>query len=363
MLQKAKPNRKSQSALEYMMTYGWAILIIVIVAGVLYSLGIFTPSSSTGTTITDFSGLGVTTAACVNSINNQLLELSITNAVGYNVNITAINVTGNNGISIKQVVNTLLSSGQSATFYVNGACNGSTSTYGGSAIITYTEPGQTLVGPYFSEGQISRVQTISNPNVVANFTKTGEISSNTGGYAFPFTIAMWIKVANYPPSDLMGITYFNNGGWDQLFVAYAGYCSGSATGALAIWNPPGPLCDGVISLHKWTFVAVVATSSGFSLEINNTAIVQGGTTSTPTQGTGWSIGQGHFGFNGSMMNVQVYSGALSAAQLNKLYAEGKGGAPIPNAGLIDWWPLDGNANDYSGNNNNGVATNVNWVSP
>ena len=40
-----------------------------------------------------------------------------------------------------------------------------------------------------------------------------------------------------------------------------------------------------------------------------------------------------------------------------------GGAPIAGAGLVDWWPLDGNANDYSGNGNNGVATNVQWVSP
>ena len=47
---------KSQSALEYMMTYGWAILVIVIVAAVLYSLGIFSPSSSLSTTITGFSG-------------------------------------------------------------------------------------------------------------------------------------------------------------------------------------------------------------------------------------------------------------------------------------------------------------------
>ena len=53
-------NARSQSALEYMMTYGWAILIIVIVAGVLYGLGIFSPSSSISATITGFSGLGVT---------------------------------------------------------------------------------------------------------------------------------------------------------------------------------------------------------------------------------------------------------------------------------------------------------------
>ena len=34
-------SKRSQSALEYMMTYGWAILIIVIVAVILYSMGIF----------------------------------------------------------------------------------------------------------------------------------------------------------------------------------------------------------------------------------------------------------------------------------------------------------------------------------
>ncbi len=32
-------SKRSQSALEYMMTYGWAILIIVIVAVILYSRG------------------------------------------------------------------------------------------------------------------------------------------------------------------------------------------------------------------------------------------------------------------------------------------------------------------------------------
>ena len=55
-------SRRSQSALEYMMTYGWAILIIVIVAVILYSMGIFNPSSSITTTITGFQSLGVTQA-------------------------------------------------------------------------------------------------------------------------------------------------------------------------------------------------------------------------------------------------------------------------------------------------------------
>ena len=57
-------NRKAQSALEYMMTYGWAILIIVIVAVILYSMGIFNPSSSITTTSIGFSPFTVSSTVC-----------------------------------------------------------------------------------------------------------------------------------------------------------------------------------------------------------------------------------------------------------------------------------------------------------
>ena len=33
-------------------------------------------------------------------------------------------------------------------------------------------------------------------------------------------------------------------------------------------------------------------------------------------------------------------------------------APVDLQNLVGWWPLNGNANDYSGNQNNGGATNV-----
>ena len=37
----AKSGKKAQSAMEYLMTYGWAILIIAVVLAALYSLGLF----------------------------------------------------------------------------------------------------------------------------------------------------------------------------------------------------------------------------------------------------------------------------------------------------------------------------------
>jgi len=37
-------NKKSQSAMEYLMTYGWAILVVLIALGALFYLGVFTPA-------------------------------------------------------------------------------------------------------------------------------------------------------------------------------------------------------------------------------------------------------------------------------------------------------------------------------
>jgi len=38
-------NKKSQSAMEYLMTYGWAILVVLIALGALFYLGVFSPKT------------------------------------------------------------------------------------------------------------------------------------------------------------------------------------------------------------------------------------------------------------------------------------------------------------------------------
>ena len=50
--------RKAQAAMEYLMTYGWAILIVIIVAAALYALGIFDPGTWTGARATGFTNVG-----------------------------------------------------------------------------------------------------------------------------------------------------------------------------------------------------------------------------------------------------------------------------------------------------------------
>jgi hypothetical protein len=48
LIQTFNKQRKAQSAMEYLMTYGWAILIIAVVLGALFSLGVFSGSNLLG---------------------------------------------------------------------------------------------------------------------------------------------------------------------------------------------------------------------------------------------------------------------------------------------------------------------------
>ncbi len=63
-------------------------------------------------------------------------------------------------------------------------------------------------------------------------------------------------------------------------------------------------------------------------------------------------------FNGSIADVQFYNASLTANQIQYLYQEGIGGVPVQLQNLVGWWPLNGDTNDYSGNNNNGVPTKI-----
>ncbi|MGC9011157.1 MAG: hypothetical protein ACP5JN_03405, partial [Candidatus Micrarchaeia archaeon] len=79
-----------------------------------------------------------------------------------------------------------------------------------------------------------------------------------------------------------------------------------------------------------------------------------------------NAGNGNVGqtkFYGYIANVQYYNTTLSANEIQALYLEGIGGAPIDLQHLVAWWPLNGgDANDYSGNGNNGQINGVTFVS-
>ena len=125
---------------------------------------------------------------------------------------------------------------------------------------------------------------------------------------------------------------------------------------------------GTISPNKWYFV--VGTWDGSTNKLNiylDGKLVNSGSGNN-TKTTSISIINiggpypGMSNFNGSIANVQIYNTSLSANQIIALYQEGIGGDPIELTNLVGWWSLNGNADDYSGNKNNGKEYNIGYSS-
>ncbi|NIM47575.1 MAG: hypothetical protein GTN40_05475 [Candidatus Aenigmarchaeota archaeon] len=79
---------KGQTAVEYLMTYGWAILIILIVAGVLAYYGIFAPGSFVGPSKKGFATVDIISPWDLDS--SDVLRLTFENRVGEAINITSV---------------------------------------------------------------------------------------------------------------------------------------------------------------------------------------------------------------------------------------------------------------------------------
>ncbi len=271
--------------MEYLMTYGWAILIIAVVLGALFQLGVFNAS-----TFAPRAPPG----AC------QVLRP--------------------NGPNTASLIN------------LEGVCNGELPQY---------------VGGFNNVGEIS----------IADFST---FMSNV-----PLTISGWVLPQNNP-SHHSGYFGVRNGNINfyilQLQNTNNLECR-FGTGGVTYYSTEGPP---FVTPGVWNFVALTySPTTGYltCYDDENPTTITGasGYISNSLQqfGIGWDGCCN--GFNGELSNIQVYNASLSVAEVNALYQEGIGGAPIRLQNLVGWWPLNGNANDYSGNNNNGVPNAVTYT--
>lgn len=86
--------RKGQSALEYMMTYGWAILVILALGVVLWQMGILGMGQDTTPGERGFSQV---TPVDWKFSSNGILSVTVTNEAGLILNITSANATITSG--------------------------------------------------------------------------------------------------------------------------------------------------------------------------------------------------------------------------------------------------------------------------
>ena len=292
--------------MEYLMTYGWAILIIAVVLGAIYSLGLFNSASL---------------APRAQPGSCQAYRPNGPGTVQY--------------ISLA------------------GACTNELPQYAAQF------NGQTsqIIGP----------SQLGNTNYLTQ----------------PFTISLWLKLnslhnPNYQSLYYMTSTTGTNYGAEleytpsegSLEVAWLRTDGNSAGRGAIIINP---ISTYFTSTGIW--YDVIATYNGAGtlstanvmIYINGVNYVNGGpigTSLTHIQANSYYIGGTGAGgglFNGSVADVQVYNTSLDANSVKALYQEGIGGAPINLQSLVGWWPLNGNANDYSGNLANGAPTAVTYT--
>lgn len=83
--------KKGQAAMEFLMTYGWAILAAIIAIGVLAYFGVFSPGTFISNSITVNAPFGTTQEL---SITTTTISFVLRNGGGDSANISSIGVAG-----------------------------------------------------------------------------------------------------------------------------------------------------------------------------------------------------------------------------------------------------------------------------
>ena len=285
---------KSQSAMEYLMTYGWAVLAIAIVIIALFQLGVFggnnlTPHSTSGACQAVHTAAGSSLAGQCNSAQPKFVA----------------QFNGQNSyISIPSSAFNYPTSGSTNNFALTFSVWFATTSNG---VILGQDSG--VLPPSSPSGYVPAIYLDTNGLVRASIFWHGGTQD-----------------------QIVSANSYNNGAWHSIIDTYDNgietlYIDGQKIGSQSISE----------NGYSATYDYFLGTGFG---------------TSWPNFGSGWLY------FGSGLSNAQVYNTSLSQSEITSLYQEGIGGAPIDPAHIAGWWPLNGNAQDYSGDNNNGQAINV-----
>lgn len=384
---------KSQSALEYMMIYGWAILIIVVIAVALYSMGIFNPSSNVTVTVTGFSDLGSVAAQCT---ANGILRISLGDSTGYPINITSITAkdysTGQESTFKPNSTvdsNPIIDVGGNYIFSILNVCPPSGSHYSISTTVNYTELGQLLPGPYQSAGTVyGTTSSFSLPGFVAKFSGPSapsydyqSVSSiylannsvvNRTLKSDNFTVSAWVNEID--TSEACEITLLGNWGEFRFGTAgsatsgpYAGF-GGAENGIMFEFfnDTQGSINQynyfgGDVSYGNWSYLAITYNGTFIDFYINgkmsgSAAFKSLNSSTAPNSFDSYSsfISYGDSGCGGELVgylsDVMLYNASLTKSDISNFYKDGVT-EPGLNKYSVSLWSLNVSAKDYFGNDN------------
>jgi len=132
--------KRGQAAMEFLMTYGWAILAAVIVIAVLAAFGVFSP----GKYVPNRCILSAPLGCNAGTADTTGISLEIRNGAGEQVSVTAIDVTGCTEGSITPAIPDTLTDQELQVYTI--PCTGGLTTgkFQGDITITYTKTGSSL---------------------------------------------------------------------------------------------------------------------------------------------------------------------------------------------------------------------------
>ena len=235
-------------------------------------------------------------------------------------------------------------------------CN--TTSAQGSGLNVYTKVTHTAQ----MNGQSSYVYVANSPSLLQPFIYNS------------ITMSAWVYINKIPPSsvEMPVVNYGTSQQGSYCFGPMIYVSNNNIYGGFQNINHGSTLTSLSINNDTWYFVAWTysASTNKLTLYVNGRQTVADSVVSLDpssyiynlvlgstayTYNSGQGACQAGSAFNGSVSNLQIYSVALNSNQINQLQNEGINGGPVQSDNLSGWWPLNGNANDYSGNNNNGRA--------
>lgn len=130
-------NKKGQASMEFLMTYGWAILAAVLAIGVLAYYGVFSPGNS----LPNICAINAPLGCDEYQVNTTGVILILRNGAGDAITVSDVTV----GDCTPDVTSTPVANGDTTTYYLTGCTIGAASSkFSGDISVTYTRSGKTL---------------------------------------------------------------------------------------------------------------------------------------------------------------------------------------------------------------------------
>ncbi|MDE1827794.1 MAG: LamG domain-containing protein [Candidatus Micrarchaeota archaeon] len=372
---------KAQIAIEFLIVFAFILLVFLFLFSLITQQRAVIQNTQTYSQLQLIAqNLALQISRAAISGNGYSAQLPLLTSVGvtpYNVSITKSGTVIVTSTTAQQAVRTTafssvqkltsnpayLASG-STTVYNLPIANGSVSIQNsfGTICIDYQCPTTSNVSSSISlSSQVVHAALFSG---VYDYINASSTTVNTLSQS-SITISFWVD-----PEALGHGTGFR--GSDQLV------CIGDRVSSIQLgyqsdgkinvngWQGPSSTSTNSLSLNRWYYIAYTQNAVSNSLYINGALESSLGGSAGTTMTRNVSIGgsnQNNGGkacqlssnsLNGEMANVQLYNAALTPNQILSEYSAGISAAPPNTANVVGWWPLSGDANDYSGSGMRGT---------